>query len=213
MIGFSGLQIRLRTQVSLICVNNVIMPRQLKFIHSEKTTKFEQISLSVLTLLFLRSSLKVSRSGNKIVSQKRNELNLFFYPDNLEILESWILISSFKYLRVVRPSQDRKSNSFVCFVRIYGSTIFFSRSTLVTGMQQGEGQGGAAAPPDFGRSVNPISTKGGWLCPPQYYLPPRIFDPCCIPVLEWWNTTIFFLQHLTTFFLSAWGRNCKNMQV
>ena len=39
---------------------------------------------------------------------------------------------------------------------------------------------GAAAPPDFGRSVNPISTRGGWLCPPQYYLPPRIFNPCCI---------------------------------
>ena len=30
------------------------------------------------------------------------------------------------------------------------------------------GAGGAmAAPPDFGRSVNPISTKGGRLCPPN----------------------------------------------
>ena len=27
--------------------------------------------------------------------------------------------------------------------------------------------GGAMAPPDFGRSVNPISTKGGRLCPPN----------------------------------------------
>ena len=27
------------------------------------------------------------------------------------------------------------------------------------------GAGGAMAPPDFGRSVNPISTKGGRLCP------------------------------------------------
>ena len=28
------------------------------------------------------------------------------------------------------------------------------------------GAGGAMAPPDFGRSVNPISTKGDRLCPP-----------------------------------------------
>ena len=26
---------------------------------------------------------------------------------------------------------------------------------------------GCQAPPDFGRSVNPISTKGGRLCPPN----------------------------------------------
>ena len=30
-----------------------------------------------------------------------------------------------------------------------------------------EGAGLAMAPPDFGRSVNPISTKGGRLCPPS----------------------------------------------
>ena len=29
------------------------------------------------------------------------------------------------------------------------------------------GAGGAIAPPDFGRSVNLISTKGGRLCPPN----------------------------------------------
>ena len=29
------------------------------------------------------------------------------------------------------------------------------------------GAGGAMAPPIFGRSVNPISTKGGRLCPPN----------------------------------------------
>ena len=29
------------------------------------------------------------------------------------------------------------------------------------------GAGGAMAPPDFGRSVNPISTTGGRLCPPN----------------------------------------------
>ena len=29
------------------------------------------------------------------------------------------------------------------------------------------GAGGAMTPPDFGRSVNPISTKGGRFCPPN----------------------------------------------
>ena len=50
--------------------------------------------------------LKVSRSRNKIVepitSPKNERTNLFFYPDNSEILETWISISSFKYFRVVR---------------------------------------------------------------------------------------------------------------
>ena len=31
--------------------------------------------------------------------------------------------------------------------------------------------------PDFGRSVNPISTRGDRLCPPNYYWHPRIFRP------------------------------------
>ena len=35
----------------------------------------------------------------------------------------------------------------------------------------------------FGRSVNPISTSGSRLCPPQYYEPPRIFRPCDGPAV------------------------------
>ena len=31
------------------------------------------------------------------------------------------------------------------------------------------GARGAMAPPDFGRSVDPISTRRGRLCPPHYY--------------------------------------------
>ena len=38
------------------------------------------------------------------------------------------------------------------------------------------GAGGAMAPPDFGRSVNPISTKGDRLCPPNITGTPRFFD-------------------------------------
>ena len=44
---------------------------------------------------------------------------------------------------------------------------------------------GALAPPVFGQSVNPISTRGGKLCPPQYYQPPRIFRPCDGPEPQW----------------------------
>ena len=44
--------------------------------------------------------------------------------------------------------------------------------------------GGAMAPPDFGRSVNPISTRGVRLYPPQYYQPPRNFRPCDGPVFK-----------------------------
>ena len=38
--------------------------------------------------------------------------------------------------------------------------------------------GCAMAHPDFGRSVNPISTRGGdRLCPPNYYWHTQIFRP------------------------------------
>ena len=39
------------------------------------------------------------------------------------------------------------------------------------------GAGVAMAPPVFGRSINPISTWGDRLCPPNYYLHLRIFRP------------------------------------
>ena len=45
------------------------------------------------------------------------------------------------------------------------------------------GAGGALAPPVFGQSVNSILTRGGKLCPSQYYQPPRIFRPCDGPVM------------------------------
>ena len=94
--------------------------------------------------------------------------------------------------------------------------------------------GGAMAPLDFGRSVNPISTRGGWLYPPQYYLPPRIFDPCCIPepmncekqksrntILQLWylfrSNHLFFLWQPTTVFWclvefeQLWWKICRSL--
>ena len=43
--------------------------------------------------------------------------------------------------------------------------------------------GCARAHPDFGRSVNPISTRGDRLCPPNYYWHTRIFRPSDGPVV------------------------------
>ena len=44
--------------------------------------------------------------------------------------------------------------------------------------------GCAMAHPYFGRSVNPISTRGDRLCPPNYYWHTRIFRPSDGSVLE-----------------------------
>ena len=41
-----------------------------------------------------------------------------------------------------------------------------------------------APPPDFGRSVNPISTRRGRLCPPHWYWHPRIFRPSYGPAFN-----------------------------
>ena len=41
--------------------------------------------------------------------------------------------------------------------------------------------GCARAHPDFGRSVNPISTRGDRLCPPNYYGHTQIFRPSDVP--------------------------------
>ena len=43
-------------------------------------------------------------------------------------------------------------------------------------MSEPVGQGGGA-PPDFVRSVNPISTRGQTASPPHFYSPPQIFRP------------------------------------
>ena len=43
------------------------------------------------------------------------------------------------------------------------------------------GARGAMAYPDFGRSVNPISSRGDRLCPPNYYWHTQIFKPSDSP--------------------------------
>ena len=54
------------------------------------------------------------------------------------------------------------------------------RVTFVENLNKGllsPGVPGAIAHPDFGRSVNPISTRGNRLCPPKYYWYTRNFRP------------------------------------
>ena len=59
-------------------------------------------------------------------------------------------------------------------------------------MQQAGGPGaggGARAPPHFLADQLTLSQPGGHIIPTQYYVPPQIFDPCCMPALlnknEW----------------------------
>ena len=50
----------------------------------------------------------------------------------------------------------------------------------------------ACRPQIFGRSVNPILTRRGRLCPPNYYWHPRIFRPSYGPA-EWMKNAIMQL--------------------
>ena len=65
-----------------------------------------------------------------------------------------------------------KSNCSQQILRGYSDTMGKNRQRLIVlhmhnrGVISG-GAGGAMVPPDFGRSVNPISTWGGSLCPPN----------------------------------------------
>ena len=88
---------------------------------------------------------------------------------------------------VVFQKFERKSTPLIFWMQNWKEkTLNVLMRRMITyqqGCRQGVGAGGASAPPVFDRSVNPISTRGGWLCPPQYYQPPRIFRPCDGPAL------------------------------
>ena len=62
------------------------------------------------------------------------------------------------------------------------SLVIRFRSVFYRGVVPGCA-GCAMAHPEFGRSVNPISTRGDRLCPPNYYWHPRIFRPSDGPAL------------------------------
>ena len=44
------------------------------------------------------------------------------------------------------------------------------------GLSQAGGPGGHMLPPSFGQNSYPYLNVGDRLCPPQYYVPPRISD-------------------------------------
>ena len=74
--------------------------------------------------------------------------------------------------------------SFRTKIRLKNGTSMLCVSSChlrnIPGMSQTGGRGGVCPPPVFGRSVNPISTRGGTLSPPslptQYCTPPRFSD-------------------------------------
>ena len=86
--------------------------------------------ISTRMLIMPNTLLEVSRSRNKIVEPKLlskiKRMNLFFYPDDSEILETWNQNSSFKYFRVVRV--EKQIRLFV-FLEKLGLANFVSRST------------------------------------------------------------------------------------
>ena len=77
------------------------------------------------------------------------------------IRSPWIFFKINKrrvFNKAVGPGKKPKINKR----RVYIYSVYRISRPVVPG-----GAGGAMAPPDFGRSVNPISTKGGRLCPPN----------------------------------------------
>ena len=70
--------------------------------------------------------------------------------------------------------------------------------------------GCAMAHPDFGRSVNPISTRGDRLCPPNYYWHTQIFRPSDGPavLIKVNQRTAFFgfEMDFSGFSISVWDR-------
>ena len=89
------------------------------------------------------------------------------------------------------PCSIKRPSITVCPLRLSGLPVVMdlnigggrnSSSLLQSRGVVPGGAGGATALPDFSRSVNPISTRRGRLCPPHYYWHPRIFRPSYGPV-------------------------------
>ena len=75
---------------------------------------------------------------------------------------------------------------FYCYL----ISIYFLINSAIAGMSQTGGQGGAYAPPVFGRSVNPISTRGAHYPHPVLHAPPPDFQTlrhACTQVLRFLN--------------------------
>ena len=80
-----------------------------------------------LTVLGFQPYIKVSRLSCNF-SQKNKRTNLFFYPDDLEILETWNRNSSFKYFRVIRI--EKQIRPFIFWEKLQLDN-FVSRSTVL----------------------------------------------------------------------------------
>ena len=75
--------------------------------------------------MILKTPVKVSKS-QAIFSPKNEQTNLFFYPDDSDILETRTSISSFKYFGVVLI--EKQIRSFIFWEKLWLDN-FVSRST------------------------------------------------------------------------------------
>ena len=107
-----------------VCMSKHLMAKNMPRLLSK--LKMETMKQTRSSQNQIKISLKVSRSRKKIfepqVLPKNERMNLFFYPDDTEILETWISIESFKYFHVVRI--EKQISPFI-FGRSYSSTILF----------------------------------------------------------------------------------------
>ena len=76
------------------------------------------------------------------------------------------------------------------------------------GVARGRAEG-ARAPPEFSRSVNPIQTRGGGLCPSHYCQPPRARIQKAIYISAWYvecATSRIKSEVILTFSIGQWDK-------
>ena len=101
-------------------------------------------------------------------------------PATFRFLEFFRVFSDFFNSNLFIFEQNiNRDNSNSCFPEL-GYDVSPTRYRPVAS----GGAGGARALPLFGRSVNPISSRGGTFSPPSITCPPQIFRPCDGPEIH-----------------------------
>ena len=127
-----------------------------------------------------------------------------------------------RYMLFKKP--EKYSFTFLCLwlCLIFSDMYPKNLSLLIMqGMAEAGGRGGKRhpPPPDFGRLVNPISTRGSRLCPPHFYFYTPDFQtfrhPChvhmCAKIIPSLKSTCGFISYCIAKFLSIW--RWRNMYV
>ncbi len=104
------------------------------------------------------------------ISIKIHRTGFFYYYTTLPIIRTGWKISLHLQIYVLVDLKNMgwniyKTSTYNRNLRVH---TYACTRTLRRPVASG-GAGGARAPPVFGRSLNPISTMRGWLCPPYYH--------------------------------------------